>query len=295
MAKTLPRNLRTSSGAFSPSIHSTLSSSSQYSDQGCDVYGLYGDLIFVKEDLENQEDRNILDPSYDYLRRSDPDIAAIPAKVSTLDRRLRMKVSRPRSLDLSNWSMESRSSSVYTSSGSDENVGGRSGAGSKNVSRNSSSASHKMNNSDLDNINENEVATHLKPPDSVPVAKDSLTVELDKFSTPASATNTTKRKKLQSMNGGTAGGTGAGTSGGDTSNSAARKTILTLTGGRGYVNWRHIWERTGPLDGGKSANNSPQNHHHHNHHQRTGSVTSLAGLGNTNSTDAHLVIWEKKL
>ncbi|XP_065077507.1 uncharacterized protein LOC135700793 isoform X2 [Ochlerotatus camptorhynchus] len=297
MAKTLPRNLRTSSGAFSPSIHSTLSSSSQYSDQGCDVYGLYGDLIFVKEDLENQEDRNILDPSYDYLRRSDPDIAAIPAKVSTLDRRLRMKVSRPRSLDLSNWSMESRSSSVYTSSGSDENVGGRSGAGSKNVSRNSSSASHKMNNSDLHNINENEVAMHLKPPDSVPVAKESLTVELDKFSTPVSSnattTNTTKRKKLQSMNGGT-----GGASGGDASNggaSAARRTILTLTGGRGYVNWRHIWERTGPMDGGKSATSSPQNHHHHHHHQRTGSVTSLAGLGHTNSTDAHLVIWEKKL
>ncbi|XP_021694780.1 rho guanine nucleotide exchange factor 10 isoform X2 [Aedes aegypti] len=289
MAKTLPRNLRTSSGAFSPSIHSTLSSSSQYSDQGCDVYGLYGDLIFVKEDLENQEDRNILDPSYDYLRRSDPDIAAIPAKVSTLDRRLRMKVSRPRSLDLSNWSMESRSSSVYTSSGSDENVGGRSGAGSKNVSRNSSSASHKMNNSDLDNINENEVATHLKPSalDAVPtVTKDSLPVELDKFpTTPVASTNTTKRKKLQSMNGGSAG------NGGPDGASAARRTILTLTGGRGYVNWRHIWERTGPLDGGKSANSSPQNHHH----QRTGSVTSLAGLGQTNSTDAHLVIWEKKL
>nr|XP_029716994.1 LOW QUALITY PROTEIN: uncharacterized protein LOC115260205 [Aedes albopictus] len=296
MAKTLPRNLRTSSGAFSPSIHSTLSSSSQYSDQGCDVYGLYGDLIFVKEDLENQEDRNILDPSYDYLRRSDPDIAAIPAKVSTLDRRLRMKVSRPRSLDLSNWSMESRSSSVYTSSGSDENVGGRSGAGSKNVSRNSSSASHKMNNSDLDNINENEVATHLKPSalDAVPtVTKESLSVvvDLDKFpTTPVASTNTTKRKKHQSMNGGSAVNGAGGGAGGDGA-SAARRTILTLTGGRGYVNWRHIWERTGPLDGGKSATSSPQNHHH----QRTASVTSLAGLGQTNSTDAHLVIWEKKL
>ncbi|XP_062539658.1 uncharacterized protein LOC134207776 isoform X2 [Armigeres subalbatus] len=294
MAKTLPRNLRTSSGAFSPSIHSTLSSSSQYSDQGCDVYRLYGDLIFVKEDLENQEDRNIMDPSYDYLRRSDPDIAAIPAKVSTLDRRLRMKVSRPRSLDLSNWSMESRSSSVYTSSGSDENVGGRSGPGSKNVSRNSSSASHKMNNSDLDNINENEVAMHLKPAalaDAVPtMTKESLSVDLDKFSsTPIAPTNTTRRKKHQSMNGGSAHNGAGGASGEGTS--AARRTILTLTGGRGYVNWRHIWERTGPLDGGKSANNSPQNHHH----QRTSSVTSLAGLGQTNSTDAHLVIWEKKL
>lgn len=286
MTKTLPRNLRTSSGAFSPSIHSTLSSSSQYSDQGCDVYGLYSDLIFVKEDIENQEDRNILDPSYDYLRRSDPDIAAIPAKVSTLDRRLRMKVSRPRSLDLSNWSMESRSSSVYTSSGSDENVGGRSGSGSKNVSRNSSSASHKMNNSDLDNINENEVAMLQKKPtndtNSIAAPKESTAVvatEVEKYST-----HTAKRKKTQSTSAGGDNNAGNGSGG--------RRTILTLTGGRGYVNWRHIWERTGPVDGSgsKSATSSPQNNH-----QRTNSVTSLAGLGQTNSTDAHIIIWEKKL
>ncbi|XP_055551577.1 uncharacterized protein LOC129733952 isoform X2 [Wyeomyia smithii] len=283
MTKTLPRNLRTSSGAFSPSIHSTLSSSSQYSDQGCDVYGLYSDLIFVKEDIENQEDRNILDPSYDYLRRSDPDIAAIPAKVSTLDRRLRMKVSRPRSLDLSNWSMESRSSSVYTSSGSDENVGNRSGTNSKNVSRNSSSASHKMNNSDLDNINENEVALLQKKPatDANSIApKESIVAvtEVEKYP----ATHTVKRKKTQSTSAG----------GDNSANGSARRTILTLTGGRGYVNWRHIWERAGPAEGGgsKSATNSPQNHH-----QRTNSVTSLAGLGQTNSTDAHIIIWEKKL
>lgn len=298
MAKTLPRNLRTSSGAFSPSIHSTLSSSSQYSDQGCDVYGLYSDLIFVKEDIENQTDRNILDPSYDYLRRSDPDIAAIPAKVSTLDRRLRMKVSRPRSLDLSNWSMESRSSSLYTSSGSDENMGGRSGSGSKNVSRNSSSASHKMTNSDLDNINEHEVvvaaATHQKPTvaeqmNNAPSAKElsaPVLLEVEKPPVVTAATHTGKRKKTQSTSGGNAGGGGGDSAG----NGSARRTILTLTGGRGYVNWRHIWERTGPADGNKSATSSPQNHH-----QRTSSVTSLAGLGQTNSTDAHIIIWEKKL
>ncbi|XP_058445156.1 uncharacterized protein LOC131426439 isoform X2 [Malaya genurostris] len=295
MAKTLPRNLRTSSGAFSPSIHSTLSSSSQYSDQGCDVYGLYSDLIFVKEDIENQDDRNILDPSYEYQRRSDPDIAAIPAKVSTLDRRLRMKVSRPRSLDLSNWSMESRSSSVYTSSGSDENVGSRSANGSKNVSRNSSSASHKMNNSDLDNINEHEVVmlAPLKPTESIaggPKESSSTAAlapaapsELEKFS---SHHNTVKRKTKQSA----AGATGPNV--GDNSSAGGRRTILTLTGGRGCVNWRHIWERTGPVDGGasKSATSSPQNHH-----QRTNSAASLAGLGQTNSTDAHIIIWEKKL
>ncbi|XP_055618357.1 uncharacterized protein LOC129763377 isoform X2 [Toxorhynchites rutilus septentrionalis] len=301
MAKTLPRNLRTSSGAFSPSIHSTLSSSSQYSDQGCDVYGLYSDLIFVKEDIENQTDRNILDPSYDYLRRSDPDIAAIPAKVSTLDRRLRMKVSRPRSLDLSNWSMESRSSSLYTSSGSDENMGGRSGNGSKNVSRNSSSASHKMTNSDLDNINEHEVVPTAPTEPNPPTATNELPapstlLEVEKPPETAPAITTSKRKKTQSTSGANAGAGGDGASNGAAS---ARKTVLTLMGGRGYVNWRHIWERAGPADGGgggsggiKSATSSPQNHQHH---QRASSVTSLAGLGQTNSTDAHIIIWEKKL
>ncbi|EDS30908.1 conserved hypothetical protein [Culex quinquefasciatus] len=283
MAKTLPRNLRTSSGAFSPSIHSTLSSSSQYSDQGCDVYGLYSDLIFVKEDIENGEDRNILDPNYDYLRRSDPDIAAIPAKVSTLDRRLRMKVSRPRSLDLSNWSMESRSSSVYTSSGSDENVGSRSG--SKNVSRNSSSASHKMNASDLEHINENEVTPHPKSELTVPASAAAPPSKEPAEPAEKFPTHTGKRKKTTSSS---ANGTTNAAGGGSGENGSARRTILTLTGGRGYVNWRHIWERA---DGAaKSATNSPQNHH-----QRTGSVTSLAGLGQTNSTDAHVLIWEKKL
>ncbi|GLV31061.1 uncharacterized protein CBL_12134, partial [Carabus blaptoides fortunei] len=88
------------------------------SSETCDVYGRYGGLMYVKDygsDYFN-------DVSYEFLRSSDPELAAIPGKVSTHDRRLKMKVSRPRSLDLSNWSVDSRSSSLYTSSGSEESM-----------------------------------------------------------------------------------------------------------------------------------------------------------------------------
>ena len=90
----------------------------------CDIFGLYGDLMNVK-DYEGC-DGNALGVAsartYETLRRSDPDLAAIPAKVSTLDRRLQMKAARPRSLDLSNWSVDSRSSLYTTSSGSEDSA-----------------------------------------------------------------------------------------------------------------------------------------------------------------------------
>ena len=67
------------------------------------------------------------------LRKSDPELSTIPYRVSTLDRRVRMKTSRPRSLDMSTLSIESRGSAQTTSS---------SEAGSErpspNVSRNAS-------------------------------------------------------------------------------------------------------------------------------------------------------------
>ena len=55
-----------------------------------------------------------------------------------------MKVSRPRSLDLSNWSVDSRSSSLYTSSGSEESMAIRHNI-CRSVSRNNSSASRQLN------------------------------------------------------------------------------------------------------------------------------------------------------
>merc|ERR1719266_31656 len=70
----------------------------------------------------------------DELRKSDPELSTIPYRVSTLDRRVRMKTSRPRSLDMSSWSVESRSSSSQTTSSSEAG----SERPSPNVSRNAS-------------------------------------------------------------------------------------------------------------------------------------------------------------
>ena len=108
MTRTLPRS------------HATLSATE------CDIFGLYGELMNVK-DYEEAEGTGLggtgtVTSMYETLRRSDPDLAAIPAKVSTLDRRLHMKAARPRSLDLSNWSVDSRSSMYTTSSGSEDSA-----------------------------------------------------------------------------------------------------------------------------------------------------------------------------
>ena len=43
-----------------------------------------------------------------YSLRSDPDLDTLPYQVNTLDRRVTMKSQRPKSLDLSSWSVESR-------------------------------------------------------------------------------------------------------------------------------------------------------------------------------------------
>jgi Rho guanine nucleotide exchange factor 10 len=197
-SKTLPR------GAFS-----ALGGS-----QDCDVYGLYGELMNVR-DYEEDGSRvgGAIDGTYESLRRSDPELAAIPGKVSTLDRRLRIKSSRPRSLDLSNWSVDSRSSSMYTSSGSEDSV---------------QVPSLLMPNSEKvltstptqQNINSQSISRSDGLPGSKPVVDQP-------------------------------------------------RTIITLMGGRGYVNCRR------PAgDKGKTNNQSTPE---------------------TNSNDAHIVLWEMKL
>lgn len=273
-SKTLPRGLG-SAGFFSQSINSN--TSSQGSEQsGCDVYGLYGDLIFVKEDYDHEEGQgNLLDPSYECMRRSDPELAAIPAKVSTLDRRLRMKVSRPRSLDLSNWSVESKSSSLYTSSGSEESMAVRHGFYGRSVSRNSSNASHKT---ELNNITENSVVNDLTTLSdtltSTPLAipkfhGHTTTTSHDIVSSASQTTNilaaTLKKKKnaktvpLPEVGG--------------------RRTVISLMGGRGYINWRHVWYGSNEKSNKSNSSSSSQ-----------GTISR-----NPNSNDAHIVIWEKKL
>lgn len=260
MSKTLPRGL--GSAAFTASMHSNNSSSSHGSEQGCcDVYKLYGDLIFVKEDYETEEGQgSLMDPSYENLRKSDPELAAISGKVSTLDRRLKMKVSRPRSLDLSNWSVDSKSSSLYTSSGSEESMAIRQGIYGRSVSRNSSSASHKAQGSDLMDISEHVVSVKQQICDntSTPISivessstKDEKTIE-DVVCTVATIK---KPKKGKNTTPNEIGG---------------KRTVITLMGGRGYINWRHVW---------------------YNSDKQKMAVNPRA----PNSNDAHIVIWEKKL
>ncbi|RZC33437.1 RhoGEF domain containing protein [Asbolus verrucosus] len=217
LSKTLPRGFGNGG-----SIFSTSSTSSQVSGDTCDVYGLYGELMYIK-DYEGEE--NILtDPIYESLRRSDPELAAIPNKVSTLDRRLKMKVSRPRSLDLSNWSVDSRSSSLCTSSGSEESMAIRHGIG-RSVSRNNSNASRQLNgvceasgDKEVQNKQNNAVKT---------LSKNSAVDN-------------------------------------------ARRTVITLMGGRGYVNFR---QPCCPADKSKSS----------------------FSIKESNRNDAHIVIWELKL
>ena len=86
---------------------------SQAVEAGDSVYGLYGDLLNVRDyDCDSTE----LGRTCQEIHRSDPELDTLPYRVSTLDRRVTMKSQRPRSLDLSSWSVESRGSCHTTSS-----------------------------------------------------------------------------------------------------------------------------------------------------------------------------------
>ncbi|XP_032668072.1 rho guanine nucleotide exchange factor 10 isoform X3 [Odontomachus brunneus] len=225
-SKTLPRGLGAGCGFLSSSM-----SSSQSSGENCDVYGLYGELMYVK-DYENENNSGI-DPVYETLRRSDPELAAIPNKVSTLDRRLKMKITRPRSLDLSNWSVDSHASSLYTSSGSEENLSLKTGR----LSRNSSTASRNG-------------------PYDLPATNNSVTQsELETTSASNVKANGKKNNKATQQV------------------EQPKRTVLTLMGGRGYINWRQ-------LNAQFNLEKSPK---------------STYAFKDPNSNDAHIVLWEMKL
>ena len=104
---------------------------------GESVFGLYGDLMNVEE--YNVESTGHLEGSHKELRRSDPDLETLPYQVGTLDRRVVMKAKRPRSLDLSSWSMASGGSSQASSSSSQ--------GASPSVSRTASCASDTRSDS----------------------------------------------------------------------------------------------------------------------------------------------------
>lgn len=284
MSKTLPRGF-SGVGAYFNGTNSMRSSSSSGSSRngsvsGCDVYGLYSDLLFVKEEFDTQITSNVSmslqgQMAFESLRRgnSDPDLAAIPSKVSTLDRRLKMKVGRPRSLDLSNWSVDSRSSSLYTSSGSEESMGMK----YRSVSRNSSNASHKFNGSELRNIVEAE--HHHQVATSTPAKGDEAkeTAEKPPTSTLKNRKNLKNNFHQQMVDG--------------------RRTVHVLMGGRGYVNWRNVFStptnrsKNSPAGGASYTLDGKQQPPYHG---RSNSLSTI-NYKMLNSTDANIIIWEKKL
>ncbi|XP_015110242.1 rho guanine nucleotide exchange factor 10-like protein isoform X2 [Diachasma alloeum] len=216
-SKTLPRGWGGNFSAQGAFLGNSLSNSSGSSGENCDVYGLYGELMYPR-DYENDNNSGV-DTIYESLRRSDPELGGVPNKVNTLDRRLKMKITRPRSLDLSNWSVDSHASSLYTSSGSEENLS------KGKLSRNGSCVGRSGGR-------EPEFVFKGGGKEEDKVVKG--------------CGKGTGKRKVQVVE-------------------QPKRTVLTLMGGRGYVNWRQL----GGVQG--------------------------KGMREPNSNDAHIVLWEMKL
>ena len=239
-----------------------------------DVYGLYGELFNVRDydycdgsgDFGRHEGAIGQMAESDENRKSDPEISTIPYRVSTLDRRMRMKSSRPRSLDMSStWSVESRGS---VSSGGHSTTTSSSEAGSErpspNVSRNASFQSNgqPMTTSPLaTNCSSHGINTQV------------ATNKIDGGSSVASSSSTVSTLSVNSKLNYASKQMHpnpplpAPTPKADIPKLDAPKTVITLMGGRGYINWRRVAVEK----------------------QRTSALAQI------NNYDAFLVIWEMKL
>ena len=158
-------------------------------------------------------------------------------RVSTLDRRVRMKTSRPRSLDMSSWSVESRSSSSQTTSSSEAG----SERPSPNVSRNASFQSNGGSST----------VSSPPPTNSGPTSITSTSTSVAGGALTTLTTTTTQVVRWKDH----------------PNKMEAPKTVITLMGGRGYINWRRASVEK----------------------QRTSALAQI------NNCDAFLVIWEMKL
>ena len=205
-SKTLPRGFTLGPGSES---------------SGDSVFGLYGDLMNVDNyDCDNSH----LDTSTKELHTSDPELDTIPYKIGTLDRRVAFKSCRPRSLDLSSWSVNSKASS-HTTSSSDS-----SHKTSPSISRTASCAS------DSNNSESSWIST--KTSSSTRTRTATLTQE---------QTKEEPKEKVK--------------------HETVQRTVTTLMGGRGYIQWRGTH-----LDKNKTSH-----------------------LAQINNSDAYLVIWDHKL
>merc|ERR1719481_1223764 len=205
--KTLPRGFTIGPGSES---------------SGESVFGLYGDLMNVGG-YEVESRTSLLEGSSQNLRSSDPELDTIPYRVGTLDRRVAMKSQRPRSLDLSSWSMHS-GASTHTTSSSGE---GGSQKSSPSVSRTASCASDTRSDSNT--------------------SDSSWTIPNHGVTTPATNLNKESTKSKAEM---------------------VQRTVTTLMGGRGYIQWRAT------------------------HLEKDRKASSLQQI---NNSDACLVIWDHKL
>ena len=205
-SKTLPRGFTMGPGSES---------------SGDSVFGLYGDLLNVGG--YECESSGALDTSNNQeLHNSDPELDTIPYRIGTLNRSLAQKTRRPRSLDLSSWSVESKASSQTTSS-SDGSV-----KTSPSVSRTASCASDS-------NTSESSWVSTNRPGTS----------SMSRTLTRAEERPGMKENKTETV----------------------QRTVTTLMGGRGYIQWRGTH-----LDKNKGSH-----------------------LAQVNNSDAYLVIWDHKL
>ena len=202
---------------------------SQAMAEGADsVYGLYGDLLNVRD---YECDSTDLGRACQENHKSDPELDTIQYRVSTLDRRVTMKSQRPRSLDLSSWSVESRTSS-HTTSSSDTCSDFLT---SPSLSRNASFVSNRS-------------AYEPMPPSHA-------------TSTVAAPPPPSVRRRMSCKKAGNVSQSQS------PKQEATQRTVTTLMGGRGYIQWR-----------------AAQVERHKTSH-----------LAQINNSDAYLVIWDHKL
>jgi len=183
-SKTLPRGFTIGPGSES---------------SGDSVFGLYGDLMNVEEYEVESASTNNLEGSRKELRSSDPELETIPYRVETLDRRVVMKSNRPRSLDLSSWSVTSIASSHTTSSSGSQGT-------SPTVSRNGSCASDTRSES-----NTSDSSWSTGQPVMSAQKSEPATLKRD-----ATGTGENQKNKAEQV----------------------QRTVTTLMGGRGYIQWR---------------------------------------------------------
>lgn len=216
--------------------------------------------------------------------------------------------------------------------------------GGRSVSRNSSSASQSRvgNGSELLDICENGVekaavvAVKTMPGGSaarrtmsatsadikqLPAGRGGVgiggggsgTMKMAPLATSTLTSATLKRKnKVQQQQaksgGGTAGG-GAGGGGqpqGGATDACGRRTMVTLMGGRGYVNWRPVWQsadgvaaarahKTSTVSMAAAAAAAQSTVMSASAGGGVGGGGATAGSVVPNATDAHVIVWEKKL